>query len=171
VLGHLVALFTTLKALPLAYMRDLQEDKPAVYAAVRATESSLAVMAGALAEAQFLPVPLAAGDPMVATELADALVRRGLPFREAHRLVAELVRLAEARGGGLERLTEDDLRKTAPDLLTDLASLLDPQQAVHRRSAYGGTAPAAVAEQKRLLKARLAELEGALKAAEGPPSV
>lgn len=158
VIGDLVSLLSLLKALPLAYMRDLQEDKPPVYRAVQAAKESLALMCSVVRTATFLPAEPVYGDLSLATELADHLVAGGVPFRIAHAVVGKLSATAEELGGNFARLTRAEFQEASPLFATGLATLLDPHQAVQRHRVIGGTAPAAVKEQMVSLRELLAEL-------------
>jgi len=167
VVGSLMALFTLMKGLPLAYMRDLQDDKPPLYAAVETTRASFAIATGAMAGASFSPPAVSRGDLSLATDLADVLVQNGVPFREAHRVVGGLVRLALTRDGGFETLTASEFKAASPLFPDDVASLIDPRASVARRQAKGGTGPAAVADQRRELAASLSALGERTQAAMG----
>ncbi|GIX16250.1 MAG: argininosuccinate lyase [Rhodothalassiaceae bacterium] len=158
-LGAYARLHTVLKALPLAYAKDLQEDKEPVFAAVDALRLFYAVMAGMIAT---MAVDRAAMAAMAgrgfatATDLADWLVReKGLPFREAHHLTGRLVRLAEEKGCGLEELDLEDLRSVLPDAQADIFAVLDPARAVAARTSEGGTAPARVREAVAAARVRI----------------
>jgi argininosuccinate lyase len=152
VYGNLVALLTTLKGLPLAYNRDLQEDKPPIFDTVDTVASSLEVLAA------MLPRLRVRGDRMraaaeagytLATELADYLAVHGVPFRDAHAVVGAIVRQAIADGRTLESLTLAELRRFSPAFAADVADWLSPEAAVARRRATGGTAPANVRRRLR----------------------
>lgn len=158
VLGDLMALLVTLKALPLAYMRDLQEDKPPVYHAVAVTDDALAIMTKAISEATFPAAEPPWGDLSVATDLAEWLVEQGMPFREAHHIVARLARLAEERGGGFETIRPEEFRQASALFPEDLSRLLDPRHAVARRTTLSGTAPTMVERQKAHLRAAIEAL-------------
>jgi argininosuccinate lyase len=150
VIGGLVGLLTTVKGLPLTYNRDLQEDKEPVFDAVRTLELTLPAMAGCVASLRFDRQRLeaaAAGGFSLATDLAEELVRRGVPFREAHEVVGEVVRLAESRGCDLDGLDPGEIAAAHPALDRSVAELLDVRRAVERRTSSLGTAPAAVAAQ------------------------
>lgn len=141
-IGNLVALLTVLKGLPLAYNRDLQEDKEPLFDSARALGSTLAVFRGMLAGARFHPEAClrALSDPaMLATELAEELVRRGTPFRQAHHAAGAAVRLAEARGVTLDRLTADEWRKAHPQFPSCAKAALDLRRALNRRDAVEGS--------------------------------
>lgn len=164
VFGNLAALLATLKGLPLAYMRDMQEDKPPVFQGVQTAAGALEVMALAVGEAEFAPPAVPFGDFSVATDLADVLVERGMPFRTAHRVVAALARRAEERGGQFEQLTLQDFHEASPLFPKDVLSYLDPEKSVQRRRAVGGTSPSAVVVQKATLAKELNRLREAVKA-------
>ncbi len=154
-IGDLVALLTTLKGLPLAYDRDLQEDKAPVLDALATVTAVLDVLTALIVHLQFDRARLAeaAGDPeLYATDRAERLVARGLPFREAHSQVA---RAYSGRGGSISSRSD---RTTAPPTAagTDFGSDSDPQSAIALRASAGGPAPSAVEVQDTLARARLA---------------
>ncbi len=147
VIGAWVTLVTVVKGLPLAYNKDLQETQEPLYDAVETLESSLQVARGMIATLVFdVPRLRAAIDSgyLVATELADYLVTKGVPFREAHDVAGHLVRTASARGVELAALSLDELRAGHPAFDADVASWLDPVRAVDRRDVPGGPARAQV---------------------------
>ena len=157
VIGDLVSLLTTVKGLPMTYDRDLQEDKEPVFDAVGTLRLVLPAIAGTVASLTFDRERLAeasVGGFALATDLAEELVRRGVPFREAHEVVGEVVRLAESRGVDLDGLDPAELAAAHPVLDRGVADLLDPRQAVDRRDSTLGTAASAVREQLR--RARVA---------------
>ena len=158
-IGSLVTLLVTLKGLPLTYNRDLQEDKEPVFDAVDTLMLALPAVAGMMASLVFDRERLAgtaAGGFSLATDVAEALVVAGVPFRSAHERVGELVATCEGRGIDITDLTPDELVGTMPELDADqVSSLLDPMGAVHRRSAVQGPAPAAVERQLASLRERL----------------
>ncbi len=157
VIGDLVALLTTVKALPLTYNRDLQEDKEPVFDAVATLSTVLPALAGCVESLRFNEQRLAAaaaGGFSLATDLAEELVRRGVPFREAHEVVGEVVRFAEDRGVDLDGLDPADLGRAHPALDESVSELLDVRQAVERRRSSLGTAPSSVRAQ--IDKARVA---------------
>lgn len=160
-IGHLTGLLVTLKGLPSAYDKDLQEDKEPVFEAADTLELSLAVMAGLLRTMTLRPERMAAQleAGLLATELADYLVGRGLPFREAHHLVGRVVRLAEERGTPLNELSAGDLGVISSHFGSDTARVLTIAAALGARAVPGGTAVEAVRAQ--LADARLClEAEG-----------
>ena len=148
-IGHLTTLLTLLKGLPSSYNKDLQEDKEPLFDAVDMLDALLPVVAGVIRTLRVNPDRMrTALDPaMLATDLADDLVKRGVPFREAHRKVGEAVRLAEARGVTLSKLSAEDYRQIAPEFGADLTEVLDFAHSISAHDITGGTAPRAVREQ------------------------
>ena len=151
VLGGFVALATVMKGLSLAYAKDLQEDKEALFAAADALELSLAAMGGMIADLKPDKVKMRraseAGFP-TATDLADWIVRTlGKPFREAHRAAGEIVKLAEEKGVSLEKLPLTEMQKIEPGITKDVFAVLGLEATVASRASYGGTAPQRVREQ------------------------
>jgi argininosuccinate lyase len=154
-IGHLAGFLATLKGLPLAYNRDLQEDKEPLFDALDTCSRSLLALSGLLASAEFVEarMTVAADDPMsAATDLAEHLVEGGMPFREAHAVVGRLVRQAVERGVPLDELVSND-----PRLGPDCLSLLEPGSAVRRRTTPGGGGPVPVARQLDAARGHLAE--------------
>jgi argininosuccinate lyase len=151
VAGSLVALLTVMKGLPLAYAKDMQEDKEPVFEAADAWALSLAATAGMVRDMQADIArmrELAGAGFATATDLADWLVRAlRLPFRTAHHITGRLVAMAEAKGVGLDGLTLAELREVEPCITADVFSVLTVDASVASRTSYGGTAPANVAEQ------------------------
>jgi argininosuccinate lyase len=161
VIGDLVTLLTTVKGLPLAYDRDLQEDKEPVFDAFDTLELVLPALAGAVASCVFDVERLrrAASDPAaLATDVAEALVLLGVPFREAHERVGTLVRTAEERGCSLRDLPQEIVARAHPVLVERWTELLDPLAAVDRRVGRGGTATTAVLAQLSSARERVAML-------------
>ncbi|MCU1462664.1 MAG: argininosuccinate lyase [Acidimicrobiales bacterium] len=152
-IGHLTGLLATLKGLPLAYNRDLQEDKEPLFDAVDQTRLGLSAVAGMLASATFDTDRMAtfADTPeSAAVDLAEHLVAQGMPFREAHAVVGALVRDARERHVSLAELVE-----AHPALGAAAVALLEPGVAVTRRTTPGGAGPAAVAQQVKRFRERL----------------
>jgi argininosuccinate lyase len=152
VLGSLTALTMVMKGLPLAYGKDMQEDKVPVFEAFDALELSLAAMTGMIGdlEADVERMAAAAGGAFAtATDLADWLVRRlDLPFREAHHVTGAAVKRAEALGlSDLAALPLADLRQIEPRITPDVYEVLSPRASVESRVSYGGTAPVQVKAQ------------------------
>jgi argininosuccinate lyase len=160
--GDLTGLLTTLKGMPLAYNRDLQEDKEPVFDAVDTLEVLLPAVSGMVATLTFHTERMASLAPQgfaLATDVAEWLVRRGVPFREAHEIAGACVRACEERGVELWDLSDDDLAAVSPHLAPDVRSVLSVDGSLASRDSLGGTAPARVAEQLRsarnaLLRAR-----------------
>jgi argininosuccinate lyase len=148
-IGGLVGLLTTLKGLPSSYNKDLQEDKEPLFDAADTLDVLLPVMAGLVRSLRPDAQKMAAAlDPaMLATDLADYLVRRGMPFREAHAIVGGIVRSAEERRIALDQIPLDDLKAESSLFEADVRSVFDFQEAVRRRGLAGGTAPQAVGQQ------------------------
>ncbi|CAG0930103.1 argininosuccinate lyase [Thermoflexales bacterium] len=148
-IGQLTGCLATLKALPSAYDKDLQEDKPAVFAAADTLRGMLPVMAGAIetltVHADRMQAALDAN--MLATDLADYLVLRGMPFREAHGLAGRAVRKAGELGVSLDRLPAYEWKALSPLIEEDVASVFDFVAAINRRNVMGGTGSAAVKQQ------------------------
>jgi argininosuccinate lyase len=154
-IGHLTGVLVTLKGLPLAYNRDLQEDKEPLFDAVEQVGLALAALAGLLATSTFDAGRMAAAADApeaaaAAVDLAELLVASGMPFREAHHVVAGLVREAAA---GQVPLAE--LVAAHPGLGPHAATVLEPGAAVRRRTTAGGAGPGPVAEQLRRFDVRL----------------
>ncbi len=149
-IGNLAGLLATLKAQPLAYNRDLQEDKEPVFDSVAQLELVLPAMAGLVGSLTFDTERMAALAPTgytLATDIAEWLVRQGVPFRDAHESAGAAVRAAEQRGVGLEDLTDDELAAVSSHLTPEVREVLTIEGSVSSRDARGGTAPARVAAQ------------------------
>jgi argininosuccinate lyase len=147
-LGDLVALLALLKGLPGGYQRDLQDDKPPVWRTLQSSLQSVQAMTAALGAIEFDAdrMRAALSDDLLATDAADALVTRGVPFRDAHAAVAAAVAHARRLGVGLRSLPHRAPHLPAPLVAADLEPL-DPETAVERRTATGGTARVAVRDQ------------------------
>jgi argininosuccinate lyase len=162
VIGDLTGVLATLKGLPLAYNRDLQGDKEPLFDAVDTCTGALRAVAGLVDSAEFVPEPMqSAADSaaMAATDLAELLVRQGVPFREAHQAVGALVRQSAERGIALEELVMTD-----PRLGPDALALLEPGEAVRHRTTPGGAGPEPVRRQLAAARARLDEQRAWLEA-------
>ncbi|MGJ0183353.1 argininosuccinate lyase [Corynebacterium glyciniphilum] len=149
-IGNHTGLLATLKALPLAYNRDLQEDKEPIVDSVAQLRLLLPAMAGLVGTLTFHPERLRELAPAgftLATDLAEWMVRQGVPFRDAHEASGQCVRIAESRGVDLVSLTEDELAEVHPVLTADVREVLTVDGAVASRSTRGGTAGVRVAEQ------------------------
>jgi argininosuccinate lyase len=152
VIGASVALLTLVKGLPLAYNRDLQEDRVALFDAVATSLACVSVTRQCIASMRVIGGPDLRGDPLLATEMADFLASQGLPFREAHHVVGRLVAICEARGIKLDALTDADLLAAHPLMTPDVRTWLDPEAAVERRRSRGGTAWVEVQRQIGMLR-------------------
>lgn len=155
-IGNLTGLLATLKAQPLAYNRDLQEDKEPVIDSVAQLELLLPAMAGLVATLRFDVDRMAELAPLgytLATDVAEWLVRKGVPFRVAHEAAGAAVRAAEARGVGLEDLGDDELVAIHPELTPQVREVLTIDGSVNSRDARGGTAPVQVAKQLDVVRA------------------
>jgi argininosuccinate lyase len=158
-IGNLTGLLATLKGLPFGYNRDLQEDKEPVFDTVEQLLLVLPAMTGMIATLRFDTERMAASAPegfALATDIAEWLVREGVPFREAHEVAGACVRRAESAGVELWDLTDEDLASISPRLTPDVRRVLSVQGALDSRSAFGGTAPVRVAEQLDALDGLLA---------------
>lgn len=161
--GDLTGLLTTLKGLPLAYNRDLQEDKEPVFDQVDTLTVLLPAFAGMVATLRFDTERMASLAPRgfsLATDIAEWLVREGVPFRVAHEVAGACVRACEQHEPPVElwELTDDELAAIHPALTPAVRSVLSVEGSVASRSAHGGTAPVRVAEQLGRARARSAEL-------------
>jgi argininosuccinate lyase len=156
--GHLLGTLAALKGLPSAYNKDLQEDKEAVFDTLDtlALELPLATAVIATLQVNAQRMADALDDAMLATELADYLVRKGIPFRQSHHLAGQAVRRAEAIGISLQELDLAEYQAIHPAFAADLYDVLDVRQAVAARDVEGGTAPAAVRLQIERARALLA---------------
>jgi argininosuccinate lyase len=161
--GNLAGLLATLKALPLAYNRDLQEDKEPVFDSVDTLEVLLPAFTGQVATLAFDTARMAELAPQgfsLATDIAEWLVRAGVPFREAHELAGACVRACEERGTDLDGLTDEDFAAIDPRLTPAVRDVLTVEGSVASRDARGGTAPARVTEQLAELRAVVAQHRG-----------
>lgn len=156
-LGLLTGLMATLKGLPSAYDKDLQEDKSAAFAAFDTLMQVVPVTAGVVRTLTFDRARMSAAlsASLFATELADELVRRGLPFREAHHVAGRAVKLAESRGVPLNALSVADLHSLSPLFTPDVHACFEVARALAHRATVGGTAPAAVQAQMAALREHL----------------
>ena len=149
IVGDLVALLVLLKGLPLAYAKDLQDDKPPMFDAHDLLSLSLAAMAGMIADLEFVPERMraaAAAGHATATELADWLASEGVPFREAHHIAGRAVAAAEAQGKALDALSLEELQAIDARIGKEVLERLSVESAVAARRSAGGTAPDRVAE-------------------------
>ncbi len=158
-IGNLTGLLATLKALPLAYNRDLQEDKEPVFDSIDTLEVLLPAFTGMIATLTFHTERLESLAPQgfaLATDIAEWLVRQGVPFRDAHEISGACVQVCEQRGIELWDLTDDDFAEISPTLTPQVREVLTVEGSLASRDSRGGTAPARVAEQLAELRARVA---------------
>ena len=160
VVGNLTGLLTTLKALPLAYNRDLQEDKEPVFDSVDTLEVLLPAFTGMVATLTFNTERMAELAPQgfsLATDVAEWLVRQGVPFRVAHEVAGECVQRCEELGVELDELTDAQLASVSPHLTPEVRSVLTVDGSVASRNGRGGTAPDRVREQLDELRGVVAD--------------
>ncbi|WP_417752480.1 argininosuccinate lyase [Senegalimassilia anaerobia] len=165
VIGNLVSLLVTMKALPLAYNKDLQEDKYGAIDSAKTLEDCLQCAAGMIETMSIKPENMlkqAKLGHLAATDVADYLAKRGLPFRHAHEVVGHLVLLCEQRGCNLDDLSFDDFKAASPLFKEDIVKALDLPSIVAARTTEGGAGEAAVAQQMEKAKAALAADESLL---------
>ena len=158
VYGDLMALLTTMKSLPLAYNKDLQECKEGPMDAAKTLSDCMEIAAGMLETMQVnadVMLKQAKLGFTAATDVADYLAKKGMPFRDAHRVVGELVLYCEKHGKGLEDLTADEFRAASDLFGDDIAADLDPEGIANARTTYGGTGIEAVKQQLAEAKAAL----------------
>jgi argininosuccinate lyase len=170
--GAFLGLLMVMKSLPLAYAKDMQEDKEPTFAALDALKLGLAAMAGMVADIKPNPVAMekaAGAGHSTATDLADWLVRElGLPFRDAHHITGRIVALADRKKANLVELDLADFRSVEPKITKGVFSVLSVANSVKSRKSYGGTAPVNVrSEANRWIK-RLAKQGGRAKLKQRP---
>ena len=166
-IGNLTGLLATLKGLPLAYNRDLQEDKEPIFDSIDQLLIMLPAVAGMVSTLTFHPDRLAELAPKgfsLATDIADWLVRQRVPFAEAHEIAGACVRRCEADGIELTDLSADDLLEISPHLTAEVRSVLTVDGSINSRSGRGGTAEARVREQLTEVAAAVAAVEKWLEA-------
>ena len=157
--GALISLLTTLKGLPSSYQRDLQEDKEALFSAHDQVADMVVIATGAVASTQFRDAKLRAlanNPSLLATEAADYLVRKGVPFRQAHDLVGRILREAEKQGKNWIDSPLTELQRIAPEIGPDFASSLTVEAALAAKNVPGGTClesvRAAIADLERRIR-------------------
>ncbi len=163
-IGHLVGMLTTLKGLPLAYNKDLQEDKKPMLESSDTVRGSLRVLVQMIRTMELRPARMAASTEegyLTATDLADYLVAKGRPFRKAHGIVAEIVRSCMEREINLSCLGLEELRRFDEAFEEDVYQVLDPRASVERRASPGGTATVRVMEAIEKARGELSELREA----------
>jgi argininosuccinate lyase len=148
--GNLTGLLTTLKGLPFAYNRDLQEDKEPLFDSIDTVLLVLPAVTGMVATTEFDREKMAMAAPLgfsLATEIADYLVRAHIPFAHAHEAAGKCVALCESSGRQLHQLTDAELVHIHPSLLPDVRDLLTVHGALNSRTTIGGTSPSSFADQ------------------------
>jgi argininosuccinate lyase len=158
VYGDLMALLTVMKGLPLAYNRDMQEDKEPLFDAADTVLASLRVMAKMMPTVSFDRTRFEAelaGDPLLATEIADYLVRKGMPFRTAHGIAGQIVRDRTETGGSLAGMTLTDFRHYAKEFGSDVLALLLPRTSLNAKRSTGSTSPREVRAALRRWERRI----------------
>ncbi|HRF94208.1 MAG TPA: argininosuccinate lyase [Aggregatilineales bacterium] len=148
-IGNLTGFLTTLKGLPSTYNKDLQEDKEALFDSFDSLMVILPVVTAIIETLKLNPDKMRAAltEDMLATDMADYLVAKGMPFREAHHIVGQVVRIASEHGIGLTKVPLDELKALSTLFDVDVAEWLTFEKSVSRRSNFGGTAPDAVLKQ------------------------
>jgi len=160
VLGHTQAVSTLLKGLPTSYHRDLQEDKPHLFSVVDIVESTLRILPRVIEGFSLIPARyehLLKDGFLAATDLAEYLVENGVPFREAHRRVGELVSSCESEGGSLRELSLEDLQEWSPECTEEVLGRLDPESSLRTRNHAGATGVSAVEQQIEYWQSWLAQ--------------
>ena len=156
-IGNLTGFLTTLKGLPSGYNKDLQEDKEALFDSLETIHRLLPVVTATVSSLQINADTMAAAltEDLLATDLADYLVRKGLPFRRAHHVVGEIVKLAADKEISLSALPLSALQSICDDFDSDVSAVFDFGRSVAQRKSFGGTAPEAVKAQIELAKAKM----------------
>ncbi len=169
-IGNLSGLLATLKGLPLAYNRDLQEDKEPVFDSIKTLEVLLPAFTGMVATMEFHTERMAELAPQgysLATDVAEWLVKQHVTFRDAHEITGALVRFAEMHGLELDELTDEQYSALSPHLTPKVRDVLTIEGSVASRSGAAGTAPERVREQLAGLTARIRTLSSELQPVEG----
>ncbi len=159
--GNLVSLLTTMKALPLTYNRDMQEDKEPLFDSIDTVKSSLSIMAEMLPLIKFHKERMyeAAKGFSLATDVAEYLVKKGVPFRKAHEITGRMVRYCIDNNKSIEEMEIKELRRFSPLIGSDIKSLLSPEGSVRAKVSQGGTSPDEVKRQIRMLKGVLKKIK------------
>lgn len=160
-IGHVTSILTVLKGLPFAYNRDLQEDKESVIDAIETMSLILPAMTGTVATLEFDTDRMLASAPegfALATDIAEWVVKQGVPFREAHEIAGACVRKAEQLGTDLNGLSDDDFQSIHRSLTSEVRSVLTVQGSINSRNTVNGTAPDAVRRQIEVAKDKVALL-------------
>jgi argininosuccinate lyase len=162
VFANLIGLLTVLKGLPLSYNRDLQEDKRFVFDSADTVTSSLRIMAGFLSTLKFQRERMAeAADrdlTLLATDLADILVKQGVPLRRAHEIVGQVVHYSLECGKRLQDLSDHEFKRISKDFPKNTAVNLSAKHSVAQKRSVGGTSPKNIVSQVALLKKQVAQV-------------
>lgn len=160
VYGNLLSMLTTMKGLPLTYNRDMQEDKEPVFDTIDTVIMSLRVITEMLPEIKFnkerMKEPCGSGY-ITATDIAEYLVKKGVPFRNAHEITGKIVLYCNEKGKNLNELSIKELKKFSPKIEKDLYAILTPEGSIDSKNSYGSTSKKSVKEQIRMLRKRLKE--------------
>ena len=157
VFGHLLALLVVLKGLPLAYNRDMQEDKEPLFDTVDTAKACLSVLTGMMPKIRFNKIAMGKAAErgfLNATDIAEYLVRKGVPFREAHKITGKIVRYCIGKKKTLEDLTMKELKKFSGKIEKDVFNYLGTEVSINRKNSYGGTARKRVLNRIRQIKTR-----------------
>ncbi len=157
VFGHLLALLVVLKGLPLAYNRDMQEDKEPLFDTVDTTKACLSVLTGMMPKIRFNKIAMGKAAErgfLNATDIAEYLVRKGVPFREAHKITGKIVRYCIGKKKTLEDLTMKELKKFSGKIEKDVFNYLGTEVSINRKNSYGGTARKRVLNRIKQIKTR-----------------
>jgi argininosuccinate lyase len=159
VIGNQVRLLTLMKGAPSAYVRDLQEDKEPIFDSLAQTLNSVLIFTGVLQTLKVNDKTMGAAlDPaLYATDLADYLVRKGLPFRQAHRVVGQIVSFAEEQGISLDAVSLEDMRRFSTLIEKDITGLFDPIASLEKRNLFGGTGSISIERQLEMARALIKE--------------
>jgi argininosuccinate lyase len=154
IFGHLAGFMMTVKGLPSTYNKDLQESQEPLFDTMSQINACLQITTGVISTLTIHPEKMrkALGAEMLATDLADYLVRKGVPFRETHHISGQAVSLAERRGCGINELSVDDLKDLSSSFQKDVLDVFNFESSVEARSARGGTAKQSVLNQINQLR-------------------
>lgn len=154
VFGQMAGFMMSLKGVPSTYNKDLQEDKEPLFDCIKTVSDSIGIFTGVLSTLTIQPDKMFAAldDGMLATDLADYLVRKGVPFRVTHHVSGECVKLAEESGRSMSQLTLEELKAIHPEFEADIMDVWNFEQSVEKRTSRGGTSKASVERQIQLLR-------------------
>jgi argininosuccinate lyase len=157
IISALVNLLILLKGLPSTYNKDMQEDKEALFDSVDNLSLTLSVVTGVVGSLIIFPEKMLAhlNEAMLATDMADYLVDHGVPFREAHQKIGEVIRYAEEKNTPLSEIPLEILQNIAPQFKKDIEKTFNFKQAINKKDGIGGTAPDAVSKQIEVAKEKL----------------